>query len=154
MTQILTPPPFAQTIEIVATRCSACGVNFGLERTYYDKRREDHKFFHCPNGCEIHYTGATEADRLRAQLKQTENCLGYARQDVDRLRGTVKVRDRQIAARKGIITRMKRRIVAGRCVCCSHSFKDLERHMQRRHPGFDPERAAEIIASKPEQPAS
>jgi hypothetical protein len=64
------------------------------------------------------------------------------------LRGRTKVQERQIAARKGIITRMKRRLVAGRCVCCSKQFKDLETHMKARHPSFDPEKGAEALTEK------
>jgi hypothetical protein len=145
---VITPLPLL--IEIVHEKCGVCGIHFGLEKSFREKRLEDRRNFHCPNGHEVHYLGKTEAERLREQLRLTENSLTYARQDVDRLRSSVKVKDRQIAARKGIITRFKRRIVAGRCVCCSRQFKDLEAHMDKRHPNFDPERAAEIIASKPE----
>jgi hypothetical protein len=146
MSVILPPAIF---LEIVHEKCGVCGIHFGLEKPFKAKRLVDHQIFHCPNGHEIHYTGESEADRLRTQLRLTENALTYARQDVDRLRSSVKVRDRQIAARKGIITRFKRRITAGRCVCCSRQFKDLETHMEKRHPNFDPERAVDFLATKP-----
>lgn len=129
-----------------------CGVTFGMEEGYRSQKLKDHTLWHCPNGHAQHYAAKTavelERDRLASRLAQTENCLTYARQDVDRLRGRTKVQDRQIAARKGIITRMKRRLVAGRCVCCSKQFKDLETHMKARHPKWDPDMAAIVLTEK------
>ena len=138
--------------QLVSEVCYSCGVTFGMEAQYRNQKLKEHSLFHCPNGHGQHYVAKTEVekerDRLATQLKQTENCLTYARQDVDRLRGRTKVQERQIAARKGIITRMKRRLVAGRCVCCSKQFKDLETHMANRHPRFNPEKAAEALSQK------
>lgn len=135
---------------LTSTSCchTGCGVVFGIESGYMDDLKKSHGSFCCPNGHRQHFTAETEAERLKRQLQQTENCLSYARKDVERLRGTVKVRDRQVSARKGIITRMKRRLVAGRCVCCSKQFKDLESHMKNQHPSFDPEKAAQVLSEK------
>lgn len=140
---------FIQTVMEYITCChTGCGIQFGIEADYVKRLRQTHAWFYCPNGHHQHFPGETEAERLQRQLKQTEECLTYARQDVDRLKGRTKMQDRQIAARKGIITRMKRRLVAGRCVCCSKQFKDLETHMANRHPKFNPEKAAEALTEK------
>lgn len=140
---------FVTTVLNPVTCCqTGCGVQFGIEAEYQARLRETHAWFYCPNGHVQHYSAENEAERLKRQLQQTESCLTYARQDVDRLRGTVKVRDRQVSARKGIITRMKRRLVAGRCVCCSRQFKDLESHMKNQHPKWSPEKAVEVLAAK------
>lgn len=36
--------------EIASVSCCACGTVFGMQRTLRDRRIEDHKTFHCPNG--------------------------------------------------------------------------------------------------------
>lgn len=133
---------------LVPQTCGECGIVFGLERTYRERLVSEHGDFYCPNGHGRRFTGETEADRLKRQLQQTQRCLDFARGDVAVYKGRVKTAERQIAARKGIITRMKRRLVAGRCVCCLKQFKDLETHMANRHPKFNPEKAAEALTEK------
>jgi hypothetical protein len=43
---------------------------------------------------------------------------------------------------------MKRRVAKGICVCCSKKFKDLETHMKEEHPDWNPDKAAEALASE------
>jgi hypothetical protein len=61
---------------------------------------------------------------------------------------TVAHQERRINGYKGVVARTKRKIAAGRCPCCSHQFKDLERHMTTKHPGYDPDKGAEALAAK------
>ncbi|MEA3246271.1 MAG: hypothetical protein U9Q74_08965 [Gemmatimonadota bacterium] len=56
--------------------------------------------------------------------------------------------DRQIRARKAVATRLRNRMKAGRCPCCSHRFTDLREHMRTEHPKWNPERAADALAAK------
>lgn len=129
-----------------------CGVSFGMEEQYREQKKKDHTLFYCPNGHGQHYTAKTaveaERDRLAKQLASTERCLQFAREAEATYRSRTKVQERQISARKGIITRMKRRLVAGRCVCCSRQFKDLETHMHSQHPDFNPEKGAQVLSEK------
>lgn len=61
-------------IEYVQESCptSDCGIVFFVSLSYQQKRREDHQWFYCPNGHMIHYTGKTDAQKLR-ELKQEKD---------------------------------------------------------------------------------
>lgn len=145
---VITPAPFTETIAIRHIKCGECGVNFGLDAKFQEARLKDRHKFRCPNGCEISYLGETEAERLRKQLETTERCLANTRESLTHMGARARSAERSVQARKGVVTRMKRRLIAGRCVCCSQQFKDLKKHMKEEHPKYDPERAAEAIASK------
>lgn len=125
-----------------------CGVQFGIEADYMKRLRETHEWFYCPNGHQQHFTGETEAERLKRQLTQTEACLTYARADTQRARERANHTENRLRSTKGVVTRMKRKIVAGRCVCCSRQFKDLESHMKVQHPKWDPDKAADALTAK------
>lgn len=40
---------------------------------------------------------------------------------------------------KGAATRARKRAKAGVCPCCNRTFKQLARHMESKHPDFEPE---------------
>lgn len=121
---------------IVAETCGVCGVLFGLEASYQRNRREDGKTFRCPNGHEIGY-GRTEADNLRVlldnQKKATAAAWG-AYQEQSKYR---EVAQRQAAAARGQVTRIKRKVARGECPCCRKSFADLTTHMNSTHPDWN-----------------
>lgn len=140
------------TTILTPVTCAQCGVIFGLNSTHEVKLRQSHDGFYCPNGHSLLFGGKTEAererDRLAAQLKQTENVLLSTRQSLEHMGARARTAEKSVSVRKGVITRMKRRIAAGRCVCCQHEFKDLERHMKKRHPRFDPEKHVAAMEAK------
>lgn len=136
------------TGRLSAIECAACGIMFGVPEDMVRRRREDHKSFFCPNGHSSYFPQDNEAERLKKQLERTEACLASAREDARIQRANRQAAQRQTAAQKGVVTRMKRRIQHGRCVCCSRQFKDLERHMQSQHPSWSPEKHAEALAAK------
>lgn len=133
---------------IVEQRCGECGILFGMEKAYRDRKIEEHGSFFCPNGHIRRFIEKTEAERLRDQLRQTELCLTISRQDTQRARDRASRTEFRLRSTKGVVTRMKRKIVAGRCVCCSRQFKDLEKHMKVEHPKWDPDKAAEVLSEK------
>lgn len=133
---------------IVAQRCGSCGLLFGMEQQYRDRKIREHGDFYCPNGHLRQFIAETEAERLKKQLAQTEQCLSIARADTQRARERADHTENRLRSTKGVITRMKRKIVAGRCVCCSRQFKDLESHMKVQHPKWDPDKAAEALSAK------
>ena len=116
--------------------CCACGVVFGMERHLKKQRVEDHASFYCPNGHSQHFTGETEADQLRKQLKQRENSLKWARERAAGEERRADHAERRLAATKGVVTKMKKRVGAGVCPCCNRHFSALERHMASQHPEF------------------
>jgi hypothetical protein len=132
--------------------CASCGVTFGLDSEHELKLRQSHAQFYCPNGHFLVFGGKTEAekerDRLKEQLRLTDNVLLSTRQSLEHMGARARSAEKSVSVRKGVITRMKRRIAAGRCVCCQHEFKDLERHMKKRHPRFDPEKHVAAMEAK------
>lgn len=141
-----------RTITIVSETCCSCGVVFGLESEYQAERRRDRRDFHCPNGHPQHYTGKTEAEKLRDQLASErarhDQAMAAANRRTEVQRAARQGVERRLRAHKGVITRIKRKVSSGRCPCCSREFKDLERHMKADHPKYNPEKGAEAIAAK------
>ena len=75
------------------------------------------------------------ANRLQSQLDQQQ---ARAR-DLLEERGQL---ERRLSAQRGVLTRVKNRIIKGVCPCCNRHFADLSRHMQTQHPDFASEGAA------------
>jgi uncharacterized Zn finger protein (UPF0148 family) len=137
-----------RTISIEGQQCGECGVWFGLESNHRAKLVRENGSFYCPNGHSRRFVGQTEAERLREQLRRTEVCLANAREDARIQRQNRRVAERKTSAQKGVVTRMKRRISKGRCVCCSREFKDLGRHMANQHPKWNPDKHAAAIEAQ------
>jgi hypothetical protein len=117
------------TVELDGIECASCGMLFGITQTYLRKRLEDHKGFYCPNGHANYFPQETEAERLRGQLEFARN----------RARGEERrreVAERSLAATKGVVTKLKKRVANGVCPCCNRHFADLQRHMDGQHPDF------------------
>ena len=118
--------------------CAACGIEFSMPAHFVNTRRKDGKSFYCPNGHSQHYA-ESEADKLRRErdrLKQEqawyEDRLKHHREERERA-------ERSASARKGVITRMKKRAAAGVCPCCNRTFQNLASHMATKHPKFTAE---------------
>ncbi|MEO2134641.1 hypothetical protein [Microbacterium sp.] len=123
----MTIQTFTGTLTIVD--CAACHMAFGVAEHFERVRRDDHKTFYCPAGHENFWPQKSEAEKLRARLASAEASLVHTR---DQLQAT----EYQRRAQKGQNTRLKNRISAGVCPCCSRSFQDLRRHMAGQHPDF------------------
>ena len=134
-----------KTIEPVT--CGSCQILFGLEVSHHAKLRRTGAWFHCPNGHQIHYYESDE-QKLRDELVRQKARTDQAEEDARCQRRRVALKDRQISARKAVATRLRNKIARGRCPCCSHQFKDLERHMKTEHPKWSPEKAADALVAK------
>lgn len=112
--------------------CYLCGVVFGVSASLNQKRLQDHGTFYCPNGHPQHYTGPTEAERLRKQL-ETANSTSeiYQRRLGEEVRSKRAVRAHLTRAKNKLD-----RVAHGVCPCCNRSFQNLRRHMSAKHPGF------------------
>ncbi len=111
--------------------CCDCGVLFGTEAGYDDRRRKDRKSFYCPNGHAQSYTGPTAEQRLRERMEMTERQLEAARQLARHENGRAR-------AFKGHATRLRNSIAQGFCPACDTKFPDVEQHMADKHPDFHP----------------
>jgi chromosome segregation ATPase len=124
-------------------------VLFAIPKYWDDSLRESHATFYCPAGHGQSYTGPTEADKLRAKLKETEKYRANAAHRTEmaeaeavHLRDQLGATERSLRGHKAAKTRIKNRIAAGVCPCCNRQFQNLHRHMTGQHPNFptqDPE---------------
>lgn len=115
---------------------SDCNVLFGLNADYDEAKRRDHSSFYCPNGHSQHFPGESKEERLRRELHNTtlekERAERNARVERERREAV----ERSEAATRGYLTRIKNRVAAGVCPCCTRSFKQLARHMASQHPEY------------------
>ena len=148
-------PVLTYTERLATENCYLCGMQFAMPEEYQTRRRNDHARFFCPSGHGQVYTSKSEAEQLRDQIaaKDREIAAQRSRVEVEQRR-VVDARaqrdavQRSLSATKAVVTRTKKKIVAGRCPCCSHKFKDLATHMQTRHPAYDPDKAVAAIEAK------
>lgn len=114
---------------LVLVTCCNCHVPFGMSIDHYNDRREDHQGFYCPNGHRQHFTGPSEKEQLRRQLK-------WAEADAVHQRDQREAAERSNRALKGVVTKTKRRVGKGVCPCCTRSFQNLADHMATKHPDY------------------
>lgn len=130
----------------VAVRCW-CSISFAVPRTlydYYERANEGGKYtLFCPLGHSMIPAGLTaaqrEANNLRDQLAREKHRAEQAQEDARRNREWAHRAERQVAAKKGQITKIKNRVSSGVCPCCTRYFANLHRHMQGQHPEWAPE---------------
>jgi len=121
------------TIKMAVHECIECGVPFAMPQELDNRYRENHQIFFCPNGHQQHYTGKSEAEKLRDQLARERERVAWAMRDADEERARYEAEKRRHAATKGQLTRTMRRVEAGTCVHCHRTFKQLARHMRNKH---------------------
>ena len=112
--------------------CSSCGVGFGLESSFRERRLSDRKSFYCPWGHSQWFPGKTDAQivsELKAQIATKNDLLASTQREVDK-------RYRLQRAAEGKTRAIKRRVAHGVCPCCTRSFQNLAQHMANKHPGF------------------
>jgi hypothetical protein len=122
------------SFEFEIHQCGVCGVIWGLEDTFMDGRRDDHKGWDCPNGHGFVFKGESERDRLRREVAEE-------RRRVQATRDLLHSEERSHAATRGHLTRTKKRVAQGVCPCCNRTFQQLLRHMANKHPDYIEEAA-------------
>ena len=133
---------------LTVKRCGSCNITFALPEWLDKKRLADKKSWWCPNGCERVYAGKTELQETRDALAAETHRREQAEARVTDLCGQRDATERRLRATRGVVTRHKKKIAAGRCPCCSHQFKDLKAHMAKQHPAWNPEAEADACAAK------
>ena len=117
-----------------------CGMRHAIPEELYEFQQRQHRDgekqtdIYCPLGHPHVISGEGEAARLRKQLEHAER----RRQAERDLREDT---ERRLAAQRGATTRARKRATAALCPCCNRSFVQLRRHMETKHPDYDPERA-------------
>ena len=125
---------YVETLELI--HCGECGVPFGMSDAFIEERRKDHRTWYCPNGHPRHYPGKTRAEELAEKLETEKRNAEFWRASAKRHEATTQLVRRQRDAYKGHTTRLKKRVAAGRCPCCSTTFEDLAAHMAAEHPEY------------------
>lgn len=125
-----------RNVSLVAVECYRCGIIFGLEYEYNSNRLDDKKDWYCPNGHAQHYTGKTEADKLRERLAEQERRTSSLREDLRYTREQRDAAERRRAAAQGQVTKIKKRVGNGVCPCCNRTFANVARHMASQHPDY------------------
>ena len=113
----------AATLTFGIEECCACGIKFGIPLQIQKNLRESHKSFYCPNGHGQSYTGKSEAEKLRDELKRKEAEMAKVVEE--------KWNER---ARADQAERKLKRVHKGTCPCCNRSFQNLANHMKTKHP--------------------
>lgn len=152
----MAPTAILATVRLVPVCCYKCGVWFGMDSEHNESARRLGVGlpFWCPNGHSQSYT-QSEADRVRDELAKQKHATDQAKADRDFwLNQTTEERARhertkhRLNAHKGVVTKLRKRVGAGKCPCCHHKFRDLREHMATQHPHWNPEQGAEAIATK------
>ncbi len=130
--------PDTISLSLVRCTCIHCFATFGLNSEHDRMRREDHKEFWCPVcGKEMVFrAGNSDADRLRRELAAERAQLDQIKADRDYQRRARTKAEKSLTATRGVVTRIKNRVAAGVCPCCTRHFTNLERHMAGQHPEF------------------
>lgn len=129
----------AGAVRLVTETCYACGVLFAMPVELRQNRRETRDSFYCPNGHGMAYT-VNEAERLRKELTMVRQTVEWEQERANRAEGSLR-------ATKAVVTRMKRRAMAGACPFgCHRTFVDLQRHIVSKHADETVETAGEVPA--------
>lgn len=123
------------TRELEIHECPSCFILHGVPASFWRARRADGATFYCPNGHGISFRD-TENDRIRRERDRLKQEQAQLLDSIKRREAQRDVALAQAAARKGVITKMKKRAANGVCPCCTRSFADLRRHMATKHPAF------------------
>lgn len=135
---------------LITETCCNCGMLFAMTQEFQDEKRAARgtgdQLFYCPRGHGQHYTGKTEADKLREQLaeerrqrQRAEQNLAMHADDAREARERAEHERRRANGYKGHAARITKRAKAGVCPCCNRHFTALERHMATKHPQFTPD---------------
>lgn len=132
-------------------QCYTCKVQHSIPETLYQSALQSANVgskaisIHCPYGHTWVYKSQNrihedeqirlERDRLKQKLAEKDDTI---RDKNDQLAG----KDRQLAATRGTVTRIKNRISKGVCPCCNRTFQDLMQHMLVKHPNYKKEKIA------------
>jgi len=122
--------------------CITCGVVFTVPESKRDHARAEGGYFSCPNG---HSQGwskeRSESEQTRRERDRLKQKLAEKDDEIRQERERKEAAERQVAAARGQVTRLKNRASKGVCPCCNRSFENLHRHMTSKHPAFAAEAA-------------
>lgn len=120
---------FAENTWFEVEYCCRCHIAFAVPAEFRKKRLDDRGAFYCPAGHGQHFTGPTEAQKLKTELERKASMLQAAE-----LRAETAEKDRLQVAKAH--RKMRERVMNGVCPCCNRTFQNLMSHMRSEHPDF------------------
>lgn len=115
------------TGNLVVTTCW-CGIAHAVPQDLYEWANLNHtRTVYCPLGHGWVFTGETEADKLKRQLKFQRDQAAAERARADGAEASLRTT-------KGHVTRLRKRVLDGECPLCGQHLRDLARHVARMHP--------------------
>jgi hypothetical protein len=94
---------------MIIITCKTCGTLFSISDSLYEIRKEDGRTFTCPNGHELHYS-PSENDKLRAEVKELKANLSRRQTTLTYWREASEYTSRSLAATKGVVTKLKKKL--------------------------------------------
>lgn len=129
------------TTKLEIETCIQCGVKYGMDAEFRRMRKEDHKLFYCPAGHGQHYTGKSEAEKLKEQtqalqeqLRSKQETLDWYAQRNTNLHTELTKQKYSNRALKAAKTKIMNRVKNGVCPCCNRTFQNLQNHFITVHP--------------------
>jgi hypothetical protein len=119
---------YNRTLRLDVVACCACGIEYGIpEELNKQLLNKTHTATtYCPNGHGWHYAGMSDAERARRAEARATHADDQRR-----------AAERQAAAYRGQVTKLRKRVGNGVCPCCNRTFANLARHMTGQHPGWE-----------------
>ena len=98
--------------------------------------------FYCAYGHNMTYAiGETDLDKMRRERDRLAQRVAERDDEVARQRSMRETAERQAAAARGQVTKIKNRVGRGVCPCCNRTFENLARHMMSKHADYTQEAA-------------
>ena len=99
------------TSEFEVETCCNCGIAFAMPGDYANKKKKNHKTFHCPNGHPQHYTRQSDEEKLQVQLKHCRLDRDFWIEGHKKEQTKRKAVERSRSSLKGVITKMKGTVI-------------------------------------------
>ena len=116
--------------------CAACCMPFAVPKRFITDRRNDHQTFFCPWGHRNVFTGASEAELLKAELEQERRRIEFLKREKEQVKNELHGAKIQLSKTKNQLARTKHRVGNGVCPCCNRTFVKLGQHMKTKHPDY------------------
>lgn len=118
---------------LITKECPICGIPYAMpEEMDSWVRKAPHRKFYCPNGHQLHYPGKSDEQFRR----EAEEKLARERAAHDQTLASLKAQKAAATRARNERDKIRKRVAHGVCPCCNRTFKQLDRHMAAKHPGF------------------
>jgi hypothetical protein len=127
------------SVTYIELTCWVCGCQFAVDNRMYSERKNRGEDLWCPHGCHLSL-GEPKSVKLQRDLEKAKRDTAFWIARSDEHQRCAERQVRRVVALRGVVTRTKRRIAAGKCPCCHVRFSDLQGHMSKTHPDYGDEK--------------